>query len=233
MSSVLWSQKRYIVQTLWSCCVLFSLCSASEEMLDLSRANLSSCEGKNLGSGLLLWSTFRSALINVVNFQIEECVICSDKKASVLFRPCGHMCACYQCAPLMKKCVQCRTQIDKMQSFIVCCGGTGIADWENLYKNCHALFTPCYILQNLPFFFFCFPGNNTDLDNEFGESMSSMGAAAAVASAVISRHNQNQGSGMWLLFLPSYSNYLELVLLFDIKTILLFAPLIQVQRHQT
>ena len=26
--------------------------------------------------------------------QIEECVVCSDKKASVLFKPCGHMCAC-------------------------------------------------------------------------------------------------------------------------------------------
>ena len=26
--------------------------------------------------------------------QIEECVVCSDKKASVLFQPCGHMCAC-------------------------------------------------------------------------------------------------------------------------------------------
>ena len=26
--------------------------------------------------------------------QIEECVVCSDKKASVLFMPCAHMCAC-------------------------------------------------------------------------------------------------------------------------------------------
>ena len=26
--------------------------------------------------------------------QIEECVVCSDKKATVLFKPCGHMCAC-------------------------------------------------------------------------------------------------------------------------------------------
>lgn len=29
-----------------------------------------------------------------VCFQIEECVVCSDKKAAVLFQPCGHMCAC-------------------------------------------------------------------------------------------------------------------------------------------
>ena len=26
--------------------------------------------------------------------QIEECVVCSDKMAAVLFHPCGHMCAC-------------------------------------------------------------------------------------------------------------------------------------------
>jgi len=56
-------------------------------------------------------------------FQIEECVVCSDKKAAVLFKPCGHMCACESCAPLMKKCVQCRAQIDRMLPFIVCCGG--------------------------------------------------------------------------------------------------------------
>lgn len=28
------------------------------------------------------------------SLQIEECVVCSDKKAAVLFQPCGHMCAC-------------------------------------------------------------------------------------------------------------------------------------------
>jgi hypothetical protein len=58
-------------------------------------------------------------------FQIEECVVCSDKKASVLFQPCGHMCACDGCAALMKKCVQCRAQIDHMVPFVVCCGGIG------------------------------------------------------------------------------------------------------------
>lgn len=57
--------------------------------------------------------------------QIEECVVCSDKKASVLFKPCGHMCACDGCAALMKKCVQCRAQIDHMVPFVVCCGGIG------------------------------------------------------------------------------------------------------------
>jgi len=65
------------------------------------------------------------AWCGLLYFQIEECVVCSDKKASVLFKPCGHMCACDGCAALMKKCVQCRGQIDHMVPFVVCCGGIG------------------------------------------------------------------------------------------------------------
>lgn len=61
----------------------------------------------------------------LVNLQIEECVVCSDKQATVLFQPCGHMCACDNCASLMKKCVQCRGVIEKHIPFIVCCGGQG------------------------------------------------------------------------------------------------------------
>lgn len=57
--------------------------------------------------------------------QIEECVVCSDRKAGMLFRPCGHMCACESCAALMKKCVQCRAQIQHMVPLSVCCGGGG------------------------------------------------------------------------------------------------------------
>ena len=37
--------------------------------------------------------SFYAVLVSVF-VQIEECVVCSDKKASVLFKPCGHMCAC-------------------------------------------------------------------------------------------------------------------------------------------
>ncbi|KAL3226828.1 hypothetical protein MRX96_024655 [Rhipicephalus microplus] len=68
--------------------------------------------------------------------KVEECVVCSDKKASVLFKPCGHMCACEGCAALMKKCVQCRAQIDKVVPFIVCCGGSvGAEDAETTKKK--------------------------------------------------------------------------------------------------
>ncbi|XP_076298617.1 E3 ubiquitin-protein ligase mind bomb 1 isoform X1 [Lasioglossum baleicum] len=58
-------------------------------------------------------------------YTIEECVVCSDRKAGVLFRPCGHMCACEGCAALMKKCVLCRAQIQHMVPLSVCCGGGG------------------------------------------------------------------------------------------------------------
>lgn len=51
--------------------------------------------------------------------------MCSDRKASVFFKPCGHMVACESCAPIMKKCVQCRTELQQMVPFSVCCGSTG------------------------------------------------------------------------------------------------------------
>lgn len=35
------------------------------------------------------------------------------------------MVACDHCAPIMKKCVQCRTAIEQMIPFKVCCGSTG------------------------------------------------------------------------------------------------------------
>lgn len=35
------------------------------------------------------------------------------------------MVACDHCAPIMKKCVQCRTAIDQMVPFKVCCGSNG------------------------------------------------------------------------------------------------------------
>lgn len=56
-------------------------------------------------------------------------MVCSDRKAGVLFRPCGHMCACESCATLMKKCVQCRVQIQHMVPLSVCCGGGGNVTW--------------------------------------------------------------------------------------------------------
>lgn len=65
--------------------------------------------------------------------KIDECLVCSDKRAGVFFKPCGHMVACENCSTIMKKCVQCRTQIDEMVPISVCCGGQGIISKVNLY----------------------------------------------------------------------------------------------------
>lgn len=58
--------------------------------------------------------------------KIDECLVCSDKRAAVFFKPCGHMVACENCSAIMKKCVQCRTQIEEMVPMAVCCGGQGV-----------------------------------------------------------------------------------------------------------
>jgi len=80
--------------------------------------------------------------------QIEECVVCSDRKAGVLFRPCGHMCACESCAALMKKCVQCRAQIQHMVPLSVCCGGGGDVTYV---KGCNASGINIHIAHNASF----------------------------------------------------------------------------------
>lgn len=49
--------------------------------------------------------------------------MCSESPASVLFKPCNHMVACENCAPIMKKCVECRTPIEDSMPFHACCGG--------------------------------------------------------------------------------------------------------------
>ena len=57
-----------------------------------------------------------------LTFQIEDCLVCSETPASVLFKPCNHMVACENCAPIMKKCVECRTAITESIPLNICCG---------------------------------------------------------------------------------------------------------------
>jgi len=40
-----------------------------------------------------------------------ECIVCSDARAEVVFRPCGHRTVCVPCSVRMKKCIQCRAVI--------------------------------------------------------------------------------------------------------------------------
>ncbi|XP_063402386.1 E3 ubiquitin-protein ligase XIAP-like [Mytilus trossulus] len=45
------------------------------------------------------------------NRQIEEsklCKICLENKVNVVFLPCGHICACSDCSPAIRKCAICR-----------------------------------------------------------------------------------------------------------------------------
>lgn len=38
----------------------------------------------------------------------EECMVCSDNKRDVLFKPCNHIAACSSCAIRCKKCLICK-----------------------------------------------------------------------------------------------------------------------------
>ncbi|VDI37541.1 Hypothetical predicted protein [Mytilus galloprovincialis] len=45
------------------------------------------------------------------NRRIEEsklCKICLENKVNVVFLPCGHICACSDCSPAIRKCAICR-----------------------------------------------------------------------------------------------------------------------------
>ena len=45
--------------------------------------------------------------------------MCSEKKIETIFEPCGHACACDNCASILKKCVQCRTPIDQIKPILL------------------------------------------------------------------------------------------------------------------
>jgi len=48
------------------------------------------------------------------NARLKEqrtCKICMDGEVGVVFLPCGHLCCCVNCAPALKDCPVCRTQI--------------------------------------------------------------------------------------------------------------------------
>uniref|UniRef100_H2YAP0 RING-type E3 ubiquitin transferase n=1 Tax=Ciona savignyi TaxID=51511 RepID=H2YAP0_CIOSA len=51
---------------------------------------------------------------------MDECCVCSDKRSSVVFKPCGHICACQGCSNLMKKCLRCREPIESRHPFAEC-----------------------------------------------------------------------------------------------------------------
>ena len=38
----------------------------------------------------------------------SECLVCSEHSPDIIFEPCGHRIACFECAQRMKKCLQCQ-----------------------------------------------------------------------------------------------------------------------------
>ena len=39
---------------------------------------------------------------------LDECMVCSDHKRDILFKPCGHVACCSPCSVRVKKCLICR-----------------------------------------------------------------------------------------------------------------------------
>lgn len=66
---------------------------------------------------------------------LDECLVCSDLKRDMLFKPCCHVVCCATCAPLVKKCLICRETIAarvKIEECLVCSD-----------KKAAVLFKPC------------------------------------------------------------------------------------------
>ena len=54
---------------------------------------------------------------------LDECMVCSDNKREILFKPCNHIAACELCAPRCKKCLVCKEQVTervKIDECLVC-----------------------------------------------------------------------------------------------------------------
>lgn len=66
---------------------------------------------------------------------IDECLVCSDLKRDMLFKPCGHVACCSVCAPRVKKCLICREHVatrEKIEECLLCS-----------YKRANVLVKPC------------------------------------------------------------------------------------------
>lgn len=43
--------------------------------------------------------------------EVPSCRVCEDNEAIVAFKPCGHIVLCKECAPRLKRCLECQTRI--------------------------------------------------------------------------------------------------------------------------
>lgn len=110
--------------------------------------------------------------------QLEECLVCSDRRASIVFHPCGHICACENCAVLMKKCVTCRSHIDRMSSLLVSCS-------KNQIKSSNLVSLPSPPSNNST------PANNNAVFGAGAATSSALGPGANVISNNTSTSNNS------------------------------------------
>lgn len=60
-------------------------------------------------------STERSVEIRIRELQqTHRCKVCLDKETACVFQPCGHLCACLDCAELLSSCPICRKPITRI-----------------------------------------------------------------------------------------------------------------------
>lgn len=53
---------------------------------------------------------------------VDECLLCSEKKRDTVFKPCGHVASCEPCGSRIKKCLICRETVSSREKvFIVSC----------------------------------------------------------------------------------------------------------------
>ena len=80
-------------------------------------------------------STVGMSSLSASNKSPDECLICSDNKREVLFRPCNHVAACESCGRRCKKCLVCKKAIEErvpLDECLVCSD-----------RKASVLFRPC------------------------------------------------------------------------------------------
>ena len=58
-----------------------------------------------------MFDLFFSAARTVDPYQPQECMVCSEAPACVMFQPCQHVIVCVECCVKVKRCLQCQMPV--------------------------------------------------------------------------------------------------------------------------
>ncbi len=102
--------------------------------------NKNNSKNKNLDINIEEFETKNQQANNLVLIKnqkevLNECMICSENKRDVIFKPCNHIVSCFLCANRCKKCLICKEailEIIQIDECIVCCD-----------RKASYLFQPC------------------------------------------------------------------------------------------